>query len=319
MIAAIPIDNPDVGAVEMPFEEYLAKTNTTAFIILHGNEILYEGYFNGTVKETVLPAFSAAKSFFAALIGIAIEEGKIGSQDDPITDYLPELLEKDLRFEAITIRNLLSMTSGIKWDRSESNPMSDDFITYYSPDLRAVALGAEIETEPGTDFRYNDYNPLLLGIALERATGMSVSEYMETRLWQPMGAEDDASWSLDSQSSGFEKTFAGLNGTPRDLVKLGWLFMNNGQNGGVQVIPSTWVSQVADQEDSSVDGPSYTNYWWVVGARKMYFAEGDKCQFIYVYPQAELVLARFGTDCGGTGFTDLMANIALWLESQIGE
>lgn len=319
LIATVPIDNPDIGAVAMPLEEYLTKTNTTAFIVLHGDQILYEGYFNGSDRESLQPSFSVTKSFIGALIGIAIEEGYIGSLDDPITDYLPELLGSDSRFEAVTVRHLLSMKSGIKWDRSESNPFSDDFITYYSPDLRAAAFGAKIETTPGSVFEYNDYNPLLLGIALERATGMSVAEYMETRLWQPMGAEGAGSWSLDSERSGFEKTFAGLNGRALDLAKLGWIYMNNGQNDGMQVVPSSWVSQVADEAVSSGQTPDYQDYWWVDGNRKMYFAEGDKCQFIYVYPQAQLVLARFGIDCGGTGFTDLLANLALWVGSEINE
>ena len=319
MIATLPLDNPDIGAVSMPLEEYLARTNTTAFIILHGNQILYEGYFNGSDREAIQPAFSITKSFFAAVIGIAIEEGYIGSVNDPITEYLPELQNQDPRFEAVTIRNLLSMTSGIQWDRSESNPLSDDFVTYYSPDLRTTALEAEIETEPGTVFLYNDYNPLLLGIALERATGMSIAEYMETRLWQPMGAEGEGSWSLDSETSGFEKTFAGLNGRALDLVKLGWLYLNHGQNGSVEVVPLSWVAQVADRVMPSNQYPESQDYWWVDSERNMYFAEGDKCQFIYVYPQAQLVLARFGTDCGGTGFTDFMANIALWVETQLAE
>jgi CubicO group peptidase (beta-lactamase class C family) len=319
VIAGLTLDNPDIGAVSIPLEEYLARTNTTAFIILHGDQILYEGYFNGSDREAIQPSFSASKSFFAALIGIAIDEGYLSSQDDPITNYLPELLESDPIFEVVTIKDLLSMTSGIQWERSESNPLSDDFLTYYSPNLRATALEAKIETQPGSVFQYNDYNPLLLGMALERATGLSVAEYMETRLWQPMGAEGQGSWSLDSETSGFEKTFAGFNGRALDLVKLGWIYLNNGQNGSVEVVPSSWVAQVADQLISSNQSPEYQDYWWVDSERNMYFAEGDKCQFIYVYPQAQLVLARFGKDCGGTGFTDFMANIALWIETQLAE
>ena len=200
-IAEIPITNDEIGVSNMPLDEYLGYTNTNAFIILHGDHLLYEAYFNGAVRETALMSFSASKSFASTLTGIAIEEGFINDLDDPITDYLPELVEQDPRFDEISLRHLVMMTSGLRWDRSESNPFSDDFITYYSPDLRAVALASEIVEPPGQNFLYNDYNPLLLGMILERATGMSVSQYMESRLWQPMGAEGDGFWSLDSESA----------------------------------------------------------------------------------------------------------------------
>ena len=314
----LPITNDDIGIVDMPFNEYLEYTNTTAFIVLHGDQLLYEGYFNGADRESMQTSFSVAKSFTSTLVGIAVEGGFIGSLDDSITIYLPELSTRDKRFEAITLRHLITMSSGLRWERSDSNPLSDDFITYYSPDLRNVALeGIEIVNQPGIEYLYNDYNPLLLGLILERATGMSVSEFMETRLWQPMGAEGDGSWSLDSEKSGFEKMFVGLNGRAIDMVKLGWLFLSGGRNGSNQVVPNAWV-QDATRVDNTTDPASFYQYYWFIDEeRQMYFAEGDKCQFIFVYPQANLVAARFGTDCGGTGFSAFVPNVALWVESQL--
>ena len=314
-IASLPISNDEIGAVNMSLDEYLAYTNTTAFIVLHHDQLLYEGYFNGADRETIQTSFSAAKSFTSTLVGIAVHEGFIHSLDDSITNYLPELLDQDPHFEKITVRHLIMMKSGLRWDRDDSNPFSDDFVTYYSPDLRKTALNSEIVEAPGQRFQYNDYNPLLVGMILERTTGMSISKYMETRLWQPMGAESDGSWSLDSEQAGFEKMFVGVNGRAIDLAKLGWLFLNHGRIGDTQVIPVSWVADVT-KLNTSTDDYSYRFYWWIDEKRQMYFAEGDKCQFIYVYPQAELVLARFGIDCGGTGFSDLIPNVALWIETQ---
>jgi CubicO group peptidase (beta-lactamase class C family) len=137
-----------------------------------------------------------AKSFASALMGIAIDEGHIKSVDEPITNYLPELLEKDKRFRSITIRHLLTMTSGIKYEEGGDLPWSedaDDTKTYYATDLRELALNCQIEGEPGKYFEYNNYNPLLVGMILERATGMPVSHYMEAKLWMPMGMEADGS------------------------------------------------------------------------------------------------------------------------------
>jgi CubicO group peptidase (beta-lactamase class C family) len=245
--------------------------------------------------------------------------------DDPITDYLPELADSDSRFKKITIRHLISMNSGLRWDTSDSNPFSDDFISYYSPDLRKTALESEIAETPGGNFLYNDFNPLLVGIILERATGMSITEYMETRLWQPMGAESEGAWSLDSEQSGFEKMFVGVNGRAIDLVKLGWLFLNNGKNGETQVVPQNWVGQVADGVNA-IDtnrgsyADAYQYYWWLDTEREAYYAEGDKCQFIYIYPKADLVLARFGTDCGDHVFgIGWMFGIAEYLETQLAQ
>lgn len=296
-----------LGGEQMSFADFLERTNTTAFIVLHGDQLLYERYFNGSDREDIQTSFSAAKAFTSTLVGIALEEGLIRSLEDPITEYLPELIEQDAHFEDITIRHLLNMTSGLRWDRSDSNPFSDDFITYYSPDLRNTALEAEIVESPEQTFVYNDFNPLLIGMVLERATGMSVSEYMETRLWQPMGAEGEGSWSLDSEQSGFEKMFVGVNGRAIDLIKLGWLFLHEGKNGETQVVPQGWVEQV-----STADGAIFTNrfehanyylnYWFLDVENDAFYAEGDKCQFIYVYPKADLVVARFGTDCGNYVF-----------------
>lgn len=309
-----PIDN-------RPLEEYLASTRTTAFIVLHDNELLYEAYFNGSSHEAAQASLSAAKSFVSTLVGIAIDEGFIASLDDPITDYIPELLERDPRFAEISIRHLIMMTSGLRFERDESNPFSDDFITSASPDLRAAALESEIVESPGERFHYNDYNPLLIGIILERATGMSVSEYLETRLWRPMGAEADGSWDLDSEGSGFEKMSVGINGRAIDFAKFGWLFLHGGKNGDRQVVPAAWVEEATRVDDGEViveqDSQKYQHYWWIDHEKGSYNAEGNFCQFIYVYPPADLVLVRHGHDCGGTYWTGLLGDIAQAVEAEL--
>ncbi len=318
LLAGLPVTDKAIQAVDMPLEQFLEGTNTTAFIALHGDQLLYEAYFNGSSREAIQGSFSATKSFTSALVGLAIDEGYIQSLDDPITLYLPELLDRDPRFAHITVRHLLTMSSGLRWDRSDSNPFSDDFLTYYSPNLRETALESEIVEAPGRRFNYNDYNPLLIGMILERATGMSVSAYMESRLWQPMGAEGDGSWSLDSEDSGFEKMFVGVNGRAIDLAKLGWLFLNGGRNGQMQVISESWVAESTRQDTSTDPAAEYQYYWWVDEETGGYYAEGDKCQFIYVLPSADLVLARFGTDCGDYVFgVHWMRILAEYLESEL--
>jgi CubicO group peptidase (beta-lactamase class C family) len=309
------------AAVEgKPFATFLEETNTTAFIVLHGDELLYEAYFNGSSREATQTSFSVAKSFASTLIGIAIDEGYVASLADPVTAYVPELLERDERFADITIRHLLTMTSGLRYRESRylwGEPWDDPTTTYYSPDLRSAALRSNIEEAPGTRFLYNNYNPLLIGMVLERATGMPVAEYLETRLWQPMGAEADGSWSLDSERSGFEKMESGINGRAIDFAKFGWIFLNEGRNGEQQVVPAAWVEEATRVDTTTDPVAEYQYFWWVDEERNAYYAEGKYCQFIYVYPDAELVLLRMGRDCGDTYWTGLLGDLAQALRKDL--
>ncbi|MDQ3856222.1 MAG: beta-lactamase family protein, partial [Chloroflexota bacterium] len=196
--------------------DLLQSTGTTAFLVIHKDQLVYETYLNGYNRDSVQTSFSMAKSYVSALVGIAIEEGHIRGVDDPVTRYVPELARRDRRFARITIGDLLSMRSGIHYEET-GTPWGDDARTYYDPNLRRLALeGTRIEGEPGRRFLYNNYHPLLLGLVLERATGEPAGEYLEEKLWRPLGMEADGSWSLDSTSDGFEKMESGINGRAID-------------------------------------------------------------------------------------------------------
>ena len=294
------------------FDSFLAVNRTQAFIVIQNDEIIYEQYFNGAERESIVTSFSTAKSFASTLIGIAIDEGFIHSVDDPITDYLPELLERDPAFAKITIRNLLMMSSGIKY--AEFPFLNgDDAKTYYYPDLREFALEKiSIVGNPEEIFLYNNYHPLLLGMIIERATGTSVANYLQEKVWQPMGAEYAASWSLDE--AGFEKMESGINARAIDFAKFGQLYLHNGSKQGVTVVPSAWVAE-STQADPSVDyenyyyddfiftkGQGYYKYmWWGIqrdAENYDFTALGNHGQFIYISPQSNLVIVRFGESYG---------------------
>lgn len=320
--AGSPVDEFIVEATGEPLEGFLERTDSTAFIVLHGDDLLYEAYFNGSNREATQTSFSVAKSFTATLVGIALEEGFISSLDDPLTDYLPELNEQDSRFGHITLRHLITMSSGLGF-REGASPWDDPANTYYGTDLRTAALtDTEIGAAPGREFHYNDWNLILMGLVLERTTGMSLSAYMETRLWQAMGAEADGSWSLDSETSGFEKVFVGINARAIDFAKLGWLYMNEGRNGEVQVVPAAFVEE-ATRVDTTTDPASYYQYyWWIDEGRNSYYAQGDHCQYIYVDPAANMVLVRHGQECGDTDTVDVdwagfLGGLVDWLETKL--
>src|SRR5215216_3778225 len=328
----LPADNPYAAQVEAIGREstngslahYLDASGTTAFLVVHDDKLLYERYFNGYDETSLNTSFSMAKSFASALVGIAIDEGHIKSVDEPITTYIPELLEKDKRFRSITIRNLLTMSSGIKYEKGGDLPWSedaDDTKTYYATDLRELALNCQIEGKPGEFFEYNNYNPLLVGMILERATGMPVSSYMEEKLWKPMGMEADGSWSLDSKKSGFEKMESGVNARARDFARFGMLYAKEGRNWrGKQLISRGWVKESTRADTNTDPSLGYQYFWWVntPDGKNHFSAQGNYGQYIYVAPEKDLVIVRLGKEEGEKGYgywTDLFDELSTRLDT----
>jgi CubicO group peptidase (beta-lactamase class C family) len=289
---------------------FLRRTETLAFLVVHDDRMVYERYFGGADRRTLQTSFSVAKSFVSTLVGIAIDEGLIHSVSDPVTEYVPELAKRDPRFDRITLRDLLAMSSGIRYEEhSLPLPWGDDVNTYYGTDLRDLALSeTEIERPPGQQWLYNNYNPLLLGLVLERATGMSVSEYMATRLWQPLGSEFDATWSLDSERSGFEKMESGLNAAPVDYARFGELFIHNGEWNGTRIVSEEWVRAATAADATGDPAEHYQFFWWIDTERPgRFYALGNFGQYIYVAPDARTVIVRNGRDWGVDNGTWLAA------------
>lgn len=301
------------------FDAFMGETGTLAFLVIQDDALLYENYFNGAERDSLMTSFSVAKSFTSALIGSAIASGYINGIDGPITDYLPELSARDPHFNDITIRHLLMMASGL--DYQEMRPgifNGDDPLTTYYPDQRQISLeNTNINDPPGAYFFYNKYHPQLLGMILERATGSSVVDYMQENLWNPIGMEFSGSWNIDSEESGFEKMEAGVNARAIDFAKLGRLYLENGRWNGTQVLPADWVAD-STQVDTAVhndayyrdefgqtifnSGQGYYKYMWYGllrdGDEYDFVAEGDHGQIIYVSPQERLIIVRLGTEYG---------------------
>lgn len=298
------------------WETFLDDTQTQAFIVIKNGKVIYENYFNDTQRDSMVTSFSVAKSFDSVLIGMAIEDGYIGSVDDSVITYVPELAARDPRFEAITLRDLLLMASGLDYVEMRPNILAgDDPLTTYYPDQRALALtNTQILEAPGQHFNYNKYHPQLLGMVLERATGMPVTEFLQTRLWDRIGMDYPGSWSLDSERSGFEKMETGVNARAIDFAKFGQLVLNQGSWGGDQVISSDWIVESTSpgnlptgpeyyggQLDDLPGRPYYKYMWWGFGRGEGSYdftAEGDKGQMIYVSPPANLVIVRNAINYG---------------------
>lgn len=289
-------------------EQELASLGTQAFLVLRGGRVVYEGYFNGSSRESWVTSFSVAKSFLSALVGIAVAEGAIRSLDDPVTQYLPELRRRDARFERITLRHLLRMASGLHY---EEFPFltGEDAQTYYYPDLRRLALEAtRVVSPPGKQFHYNNFHPLLLGLVLERTTHMPVARYLEQRIWRPAGMVGEASWSLDSEASGFEKLESGINARAEDFARFGLLMLGRGSIAGRRVLSPAWADESTSPGSEppayyarlpwlQQQGRFYASLWW--GQRRAdggrdFAARGNHGQMVFVSPANDVVIVRNG-------------------------
>ncbi|MEC9415485.1 MAG: serine hydrolase, partial [Pseudomonadota bacterium] len=285
--------------------EYLSRTDVTAILILKDGKIRYENYWLTGGKSVKWLSASVAKSFISALIGIAIDQGYINSVDDAVTVYVPQL--KDSAYDGVRIKDILQMASGAAWNEDYSDPNSD-----INRSVRIFALGGSLdqfsaslknEKKPGTFNRYNSTDTQVLGMLLREATGISVTQYMQKMLWDPIGAEDNAYWLLDSEN--MEVAYGGFNATARDYAKLGELYRLEGNINGTQIVPSNWIqasitpdaAHLMPGENALSDYPlGYGYQWWIPDDSGDFMAIGVYNQFIYVSPQNNVVAVQLSAN-----------------------
>lgn len=286
-------------------EQFIEISNTSAFLVIKDGVIIYENYSHGDSRDSLHMSFSVAKSFTSALLGIALDEGKIDSLDDPIRKYLPELTSAT--FDDVTIKQVLQMSSGMRFNEVYTDPKSDiNMMTTMVPPMTYLEYINTLEREhpPGTYNHYASINTQLLGILLVRVTGTTLTKYMTSRLWHPMGMEHAGLWTLDEE--GYELAMGGLSASARDYAKLGLLYLNNGKREGHQVLPKGWVkaSVTPDEphlmpgehsQSSNVSGYQYQ--WWTPRDWDGDFlARGIWGQNIYVHPGNRVVIVKLGAD-----------------------
>ena len=276
--------------------QLLLNLKTVALVVIKNDSLLFEKYWDGYSDSSLSNSFSVAKSITSLLIGAAIKEGKIKSVDELVGNYLPEFREG--LAAKLTIKHLLTMSSGSNWDESYSNPLSVTTESYYGSDLYKTATGVKIIREPGTYHSYKSGDTELLGLILERATGKSVSAYASEKLWQPLGAEHPAKWSTD-RKSGNEKAFCCFNTNARDFARIGQLMLDSGKWKGNTIIDSEYYAQsvtacqVPDEGDSPCDDYGYQ--WWLYPETPgVFYARGILGQYIIVIPSKNIVLVRLG-------------------------
>ncbi len=301
--------NFTVNGTEVSFDDYLEDNKTVAFLIIQDDSIHYEKYWRGYEEASIVPSFSVAKSVVSILVGCAIEDGLIPSVNVPITQYIPEL--KDQGFEKVTLEHVLQMTSGLDYNESYSNPFGDAATFYYGRDLRKAVFDMELETKPGTRFRYQSGNPQMLGLVLDRVLGeKTVSQYLQEKIWKPLEMEYDASWSLDKKKNGLEKTFCCINARARDYAKIGRLYLNDGAYQGQQIVPKDWVAQSTKVDTTNGSAWNYQYQWWLPTRNGDFSAEGILGQYIYVNPEKNLIIVRLGKNWGKAPWKKVFTSLA---------
>ncbi len=292
---------PDERPVSL--EDSLASFSTTGFLIIRNDTILYENYFQGGNDRSTFTSFSLSKSITSMLVGIALGEGKIGSIDDPVDQYLPHLASSG--YGGVSIRHVLQMASGIRFSEVYDDPDSDinqlmySAFAWFEPLSEWIAqFGPDIE--PGTRFHYQSINTAVLGMIMSEVYGQSLSEVIEEKIWKPMGAEGRASWITDEYET--EIAFGFFNAMLRDYAKIGLVMLHDGFWNQRQIVPAAWVEACTTIDSTEArpakeEGHSYQYHWWVPeGDEGEFHASGYMGQVIYVNPTQNIVIVKTGLE-----------------------
>ena len=278
-------------------DDYLARNPTTGLLIARGDTILIERYQYARHDRHRFMSWSMAKTVTAMLIGIAIAEGRIRSVDDAAAVYVPALAGTE--YGRTSLRHLLQMSSGVRF--VEEYTGKDDVARLSADTYRQIGSGGVEAVKqfnvraapPGTRFYYASVETQVLGLALRSATGRPVADYLQEKIWEPIGAEADATWLIDRD--GQEAAYCCINAVLRDYARLGLLLAHDGNWRGRQIIPTAWIEDATrvrqGQPQPDAGGYGY-QVWILAGERRMFALRGVRGQAIYVDPASRVVMVH---------------------------
>lgn len=287
-VRALPKGKP-LAVPEADIDAFMKGQNVAGLIVLQDGKVRLERYARGYGPEGRWTSFSVAKSFTSTLVGAALEDGYINSIADPVTKYIPELAGSG--YDGVSVEQLLTMTSGVKWNEDYTDPNSDVARMFLEP----VPAGQDPtvfymkklprETAPGTKWVYKTGETNLIGVLVMRATGKPLATYLSEKVWKPYGMERDAFWMVDP--SGHEVSGCCLSVSLRDYARLGQFAME----GGHGAVPSTWYNiATSPHADIGVPGYGYGFQWWTYPEGR-WGAQGIFGQSIRVDPKKHMVIA----------------------------
>ena len=289
-------------------ETYLTDSSTTALVVVKGNDITFEAYYQGTKALDKRISWSVAKSFLSAIFGVAVNDGLIPDLHQAVIDYVPAL--KGSGYDGVSIKQVLQMSSGVYFNEDYGDFNSD--INRFG---RVMALGGSFDEfattlitdrAPGTYLHYVSIDTHVLGMVLRAATGRSISDYFNEKLWSKLGAEQNAFYLTDS--TGEPMVLGGLNMISRDYARFGALYRDFGVINGQQIIPSQWIEDsITPDAPHLMPGPrdgsdihlGYGYQWWIPEhADDEFMALGIYGQYIYINRKADVVIVKNSSNRG---------------------
>lgn len=304
-----PIEFPDAfqhDGSNTSIPQWLNETSATALVVVKGDDIVFEDYYQGTDATDQRISWSMAKSVLSALFGIAVADGDIESLEQPVTDYVPMLVGTG--YDNVRIKDVLQMSSGVLFNEDYGDFNSD--INRFG---RVLAIGGSFddfaasltrEREPGTYMHYVSIDTHVIGMVLRAATGREVGEYFYDKIYSKLGTEQDAYYIIDSASQ--PMVLGGLNMMTRDYARFGQLYRDYGVLDGEQIVPRQWtIDSVTPDAPHLMPGPrenssskfGYGYQWWVPeNAEDEFMAVGIYGQYIYVNRKLDVVIVKNSAD-----------------------
>ncbi|MCP5397284.1 MAG: beta-lactamase family protein [Sphingomonadaceae bacterium] len=282
--------------IEMDIDAYMAHQRTAGLVIVHDGKLVLERYgldFDAQGKWT---SFSVAKSLTSTMVGAAVKDGAIKSLDDKVTDYIKGL--EGSAYDEVTVRQLLTMTSGVKWNEDYADPNSD--VAKFNNHKAEDGLDATVsymrtlprEAPAGEKWVYKTGETNLIGVLVSEATGKPLAEYLSEKVWAPFGMEQDATWLLGS--TGHEISGCCIQASTRDFARFGLFILGGGVADGKQVLPDGWLAEATTkQADIGAPGRGYGFQWWTNNDGS-FAAQGIFGQGIFIDPARKLVIASNG-------------------------
>jgi CubicO group peptidase (beta-lactamase class C family) len=295
--------------------DYLTMNRVAGLLVIKDGAVAYEYYQFGNTPRTRWMSMSIAKSITSTLIGAAVQDGRIASLDDPVTRYVPALAGS--AYEAVSVRQVLSMASGVQWNETYTDRGSDRRalleaqIAQRPGGAMAVMSGLSRAAPPGMRWNYSTGETQIAAEVLRNALGRTLASYLSEKIWSPFGMEADATWWLEAPD-GTEIGGSGFAATLRDYARFGLFLLDDGVIDGKRVLPEGWIENATRGlvlEDGSAV-PWYGYFWWThgseaSGADRAYSAEGIFGQVLYINPTHRIVIAKWGAESKPLGTNPL--------------
>ncbi|TBV28219.1 serine hydrolase [Meridianimaribacter sp. CL38] len=290
-----------------------AQNGTIAYVIIKNDSIWFENYYDGFDEDSKSNSFSMAKSYVSALLGKAIMDGYIKNLDQPVCDFIPEFCEGEAA--KMTVGDLSSMASGTNWDERYYSPFSITTRAYFDDDLTKVMTGLKVVREPGTSYKYASGDTQMLAIAIERASGKKLYDYLTESFWEPLGSENQALWQVDSEDHDLVKAYCCIASNAKDFARMGKLYKDHGKWNGKQLLDSAFIAKSITPRFA--ESPEYGYGWWLktVGDKHFFMMRGHLGQYVIVEPNDNVIIVRLGHSKGpGDAIASFTPDISAYID-----